>query len=123
MNALLWTLQIVLAVAFGISGTMKLTQHKERLADQMGWVDDFSPTTVKLIGALELLGAIGLVLPAATDTLEWLTPLAALGLLALMVLAIPVHLRRHEASMVAVNVVVALLAGFIAWQRFGPHAF
>ena len=78
---------------------------------------------MKLIGALELLGAIGLVLPAATGTLAWLTPLAALGLLALMVLAIPVHLRRDESSMVAVNVVVALLAAFIAWQRFGPHAF
>ena len=123
MNILLWTLQIVLAVAFGISGLMKLTQHKEQLADQMGWVDDFSPTTVQLIGALELLGAVGLVLPAATGTLAWLTPLAALGLLALMLLAIPVHLRRHEASMVAVNVVVGLVAAFIAWQRLGPHAF
>ena len=123
MNILLWTLQIVLAVAFGISGLMKLTQHKEQLADRMGWVDDFSPTTVQLIGALELLGAVGLVLPAATGTLAWLTPLAALGLLALMLLAIPVHLRRQEASMVAVNVVVALVAAFIAWQRWGPHAF
>ena len=123
MNIALWIIQIVLAVAFALAGIGKLTQPTEKLQERMGWVDDFSPGTVKLIGAAEVLAAIGLVLPAATGILPWLTPLAALGLVVIMLLAVPVHLRRHEAPMAAVNVVLALLAAFVAWQRFGPNAF
>lgn len=123
MNTVLWILQIVLAAAFGLAGIGKLTQPKEKLQERMGWVEDYSANTVKLIGTAELLAAIGLILPAATGILPWLTPLAALGLVVIMVLAIPVHLRRHETPMVVVNVVLALLAAFVAWQRFGPNAF
>ena len=123
MNTVLWIVQIVLAAAFGIAGIGKLTQPKEKLQERMGWVEDYSANTVKLIGAAELLAAIGLILPAATGILPWLTPLAALGLVVVMVLAIPVHLRRHETPMVVVNVVLALLAAFVAWQRLGPNAF
>ena len=123
MNIALWILQIVLAAAFGFAGIGKLTQPKEKLQERMGWVEDYSANTVKLIGAAELLAAIGLILPAATGILPWLTPLAALGLVVIMVLAIPVHLRRHETRNVVVNVVLALLAAFVAWQRFGPNAF
>ncbi|HYN66377.1 MAG TPA: DoxX family protein [Ornithinibacter sp.] len=122
MNTVLWVLQIVLALAFGLAGVGKLTQPREKMQERMGWVEDFSPRTVTLIGALELLAAIGLVLPAATGILPWLTPLAALGLVVIMVLAIPVHLRRGETPMVVVNVVLALMAAFVAWQRFGPNA-
>ena len=123
MNTVLWILQIVLAAAFAFAGIGKLTQPKEKLRERMGWVEDYSANTVKLIGALELLAAIGLILPAATGILPWLTPLAALGLVVIMVLAIPVHLRRHETQNVVVNVVLALLAAFVAWQRFGPNSF
>ena len=123
MNTVLWIVQIVLAVAFALAGIGKLTQPKEKMQERMGWVEDYSASTVKLIGAAELLAAIGLVLPAATGILPWLTPLAALGLVVIMVLAIPVHLRRHETQMVVVNVVLALLAAFVAWQRFGPNSF
>jgi len=123
MNTVLWALQVVLAVAFAFAGFGKLTQPYEKLHERMAWVEDFSPRTIKLVGAMELLGAVGLVLPAATGILPWLTPLAALGLAVIQVLAIPVHLRRHETPMVVVNVVLALLAGFVAWQRFGPQAF
>jgi hypothetical protein len=123
MNTVLWVLQIALALAFGLAGIGKLSQPKDKLQERMGWVEDFSPRTVKLIGALELLAALGLVLPAATGILPWLTPLAALGLVVVMALAIPVHLRRGEVPMVAVNVVLGLLAAFVAWQRFGPNAF
>lgn len=123
MNTLLWILQIALAAAFALAGVGKLTQPKDRLAERMGWVEDFSQGMVRLIGALELLAAIGLVLPAATGVLPWLTPLAALGLAVIMVLAVPVHLRRHEQQLVVVNVVLGLVAAFVAWQRFGPNAF
>lgn len=123
MNTVLWILQIVLAVAFGLAGFGKLTQPREKMQERMGWVEDYSPRTITLIGALEVLAAIGLIVPAATGILPWLTPLAALGLVVIMVLAVPVHLRRNETPMAVVNVVLALLAAFVAWQRFGPNSF
>ena len=95
MNTVLWILQIVLAVAFGLAGIGKLAQPKEKLQERMGWVEGYSQGTIRLIGAAEVLAAIGLVVPAATGILPWLTPLAALGLVVVMVLAIRVHLRRH----------------------------
>lgn len=78
----------------------------------MAWAEDFSANTIKLIGAAEVHGAIGLVLPAATGILPWLTPLAAV-----------VHVRHGEAQVIVVNAVLGLLAAFVAWQRFGPQSF
>lgn len=66
MNITLWVVQIILAAAFGLAGVMKSTQPKAKLAQNMAWVEDFSPGTVKLIGSVELLAALGLVLPAVT---------------------------------------------------------
>jgi uncharacterized membrane protein YphA (DoxX/SURF4 family) len=123
MNTVLWVLQIVLALTFALAGFGKLSQPKEKLQERMGWVEDFPPRTIKLIGTMELLAAVGLIVPAATGILPWLTPLAALGLVVIMVLAVPVHLRRHETPLAGVNVVLALIAAFVAWQRFGPYSF
>jgi uncharacterized membrane protein YphA (DoxX/SURF4 family) len=123
MNVVLWILAGLLAVAFLFAGLTKLTQPKEKLATTMGWVEDFSPGTVKLIGALEVLAAIGLVLPAALDVVPVLVPLAAVGLIALMVGAAITHARRRENPMIAINVVLLLLAAVVAWGRFGPYSF
>lgn len=123
MNTTLWVIQIVLAVLFGAAGLGKLTQPREKLIARMEWAEDFTDGQVKAIGAVELLGAIGLVLPAATGILPWLTPLAAAGLAVTMVLAAVVHVRRKEMQLVPVNLVLAALAAFVAWQRFGPQAF
>ncbi len=57
---------------------------------------NFSPRTTKLIGMVELLGAIGLIVPMATGILPWLTPLAAIGLVLNMIGAIVTHLRYRE---------------------------
>lgn len=122
MNTVLWIVQILLAVAFGFAGVLKSTQGR-RLEARMPWVEDFSDRTVRFIGVMELLAAIGLVLPAATGIATWLTPLAATGLVVVQVLAVVTHLRRKEPQVVPVNVVLALLAAFVAWQRFGPQAF
>jgi uncharacterized membrane protein YphA (DoxX/SURF4 family) len=123
MNTALWIIQIVLAVLFAAAGIAKLTQPREKLMARMEWAEDFTDGQVKAIGAVELLGAVGLVLPAATGILPWLTPLAAAGLAVTMVLAALVHVRRKEVSFVPVNLVLAALAAFVAWQRFGPQAF
>jgi uncharacterized membrane protein YphA (DoxX/SURF4 family) len=123
MNVLLWIVAGVLAAAFLVAGLTKLTQPKEKLAGQMGWVEDFSPGVVKLIGGLEVLAAIGLILPAALDIVPVLVPLAAVGLVALMAGAAITHLRRHEPQMVVINAVLMLLAVVVLWGRFGPYSF
>ena len=124
MNVVLWVVAIVLAVAFFASGVMKLVQPKEKLAASgMGWADDYSAGTIKLIGALEVLAAIGLVLPAALDIVPILVPLAAVGLVLVMVGAAVVHARRKETPLIGVNVALLAVAAFVAWGRFGPYSF
>ena len=123
MNTTLWILQIVLAVAFILAGVLKLSQGK-KLQDKMTWMEDFSDRTVRFIGAVELLGGIGLVLPSATDIAPWLTPLAAAALGLTMVLAALAHVRRKDPiAMAAPSIVLGLLSLFVAWQRFGPNSF
>lgn len=123
MNIVLWIVAGVLALAFLAAGLMKVSQPKEKLAASMGWVDDFSPGTVKFIGTMEILGAIGLILPAATGIAPVLTPLAATGLAVTMILAAIVHARRREPQMIIVNAVLLALALFVAIMRFGPQSF
>jgi uncharacterized membrane protein YphA (DoxX/SURF4 family) len=118
MNIAIWIVQILLALAFGMSGFMKLTQPREKLAANMGWVNDFAPNIVKTIGGLELLAAIGLILPALTGILPILTPVAALGLILTMIGAMLTHFRRGEMSVIAINLVLVLLAAFVVYGRF-----
>ena len=124
MNVVLWIVAGVLAAAFLASGVMKLAQPKKKIVDSgMGWAEDFSDGAVKGIGALEVLGALGLILPAVFDVATVLVPIAATGLALIMLGAAVTHARRKESQMVVVNVVLLLLAAFVAWGRFGPYAF
>jgi uncharacterized membrane protein YphA (DoxX/SURF4 family) len=123
MTVFLWILQAALAAMFAMAGVMKSTQRKEKLADKLPWVEDFSANTVRFIGVVELLGALGLILPAATGILPVLTPIAATGLAIVMVLAASTHLRRKEPSGIAFNAVLFIVAVVVAWGRFGPYAF
>lgn len=119
MNIVLWIVQILLALAFLLAGTLKVTQPIDRLATRMNWVNAIKPPRlVRLIGTLEILGAIGLILPAVTGILPWLTPVAATGLVLTMIGAITLHTRIGEASRIAPNVVLLLLAAFIVIGRF-----
>ncbi|MEU0743731.1 DoxX family protein [Streptomyces sp. NPDC006134] len=124
MNVTLWIIASILAVAFLLAGLMKAGRPKEKLAASgMAWADDFSTGAVKGIGAVEVLGALGLVLPAAFDIAPILVPLAATGLAITMLGAAVVHGRRKENQMIGVNVVLLVLAAVVAWGRFGPYAF
>jgi uncharacterized membrane protein YphA (DoxX/SURF4 family) len=124
MNIALWVAAGLLAAAFLAAGLMKATRSKEALAAAgMGWVEDFSPGMVKTIGVLEILAAIGLVLPALLDIVPVLVPLAALGLVLMMIGAMIVHGRRKEYQAFAPNIVLLLLSAFVAWGRFGPYSF
>jgi uncharacterized membrane protein YphA (DoxX/SURF4 family) len=121
MNLALWIIAIVLAVGFVASGLLKIVRSKEQLvASGFGWAQDFSPTIIRLIGVAEILGAIGLVLPAALHIAPILVPLAANGLALVMAGAAVVHARRKEAPMVAINAVLLVLAVIVAWGRLGP---
>ena len=117
MNIVLWVLQALLAVMFLMAGVMKAFQY-ERAKAQLKWVGDVSHGLVTFIGVSELLGGIGLILPALTRILPWLTPLAAVGLAVVMVLASGFHATRREYSNIATNAVLFVLAAFVAYGRF-----
>ncbi len=118
MGTFLWILQWVLALMFLMAGVMKMMQPKEKLAEKMGWVNDFSSGAVKTIGMLEVLGAIGLVVPPLVGVAPDLTPAAAAGLVLLMIGAARVHLRRNEPQMVMINTMLGVMALVVAWGRF-----
>jgi len=123
MNVVLWIIASVIAAAFLAAGLTKLLRPKEKLVATMGWAQDFSPNTIKLIGTLEILAAIGLILPAALGVAPILVPLAATGLVLVMVGAAITHARRKEQQMVVTNVILLVLAAVVAWGRFGPYSF
>ena len=121
MDVAVWVLQVLLALAFLLAGVMKSTQPRQKLATNMGWVEDFSDNTVRTVGVLELLAGIGLLLPAVTGVATVLVPLAAVGLALLMLLAALTHRRRGEPKMIGINAVLLLIAVVVAWARFGPY--
>ncbi len=124
MNIVLWVTASVLAAAFLAAGAMKLLQPKEKLAASgMGWTEDYNPGAVKAIGLLEILAAVGLILPALLGIVPVLVPTAALGLAIIMVGAIVTHARRKEMPAIVANVVLLVLAAAIVWGRFGPYTF
>ncbi|MBO0769879.1 MAG: DoxX family protein [Actinobacteria bacterium] len=124
MNIALWIIAGLLSVAFLASGVTKLTQSRQKLAASgQGWAEDFSAGTVKGIGVLEVLAAVGLTVPAALDVAPVLVPLAAVGLVLLMAGAFITHTRRHEAQGMVVSLALLALAAIIVWGRFGPQPF
>ena len=120
MNLTLWIIAGLLAVVYLASGAGKLIVPKEKLATApgAGWIEDFSAGSVKAIGALEVLAAVGLVLPALLDIAPVLVPLATLGLVLIMVGAVVTRLRRHETKPMVADLVYLALGGFVAWGRF-----
>ena len=124
MNTFLWIAAGLLAAAMLAAGSMKLIRSRPALAESgLGWVEEFSDEAVKGIGALEVLAALGLILPALLDIAPGLVPLAAAGVVLLMGGAAITHVRRKEYPLVAVNVVVGGLALVIAVLRFGSQGF
>jgi uncharacterized membrane protein YphA (DoxX/SURF4 family) len=121
VNVLAWILQVVLALAFLAAGAMKISTPKEKLRERMAWVEGFQPNQIKGIGAVEVLGALGLILPAVTKIAPILTPLAALGLFLTMVGAVLTHIRLKEpVSQFAPALVLGVLSLIVAVIRFGP---
>jgi uncharacterized membrane protein YphA (DoxX/SURF4 family) len=124
VNIALWTVASILALAFLGAGLMKLARSKQQLVDAgMPWVADASPALVKSIGVLEVLAAIGLIVPALTGIAPVFVPLAAVGLVLVMLGAAVLHARRKEIPNIFIALVILALAVFVAWGRFGPYSF
>jgi uncharacterized membrane protein YphA (DoxX/SURF4 family) len=121
MNIVLWVVQVLLAIAFLGHAFISLRPSPERLQSGMRYVMEMPASLRLFAGIAETLAAVALVLPGALHTLTWLTPLAAAGLVVLMLGAVVFHLRRGEYPNIGLNAVLGVLAAFIAWGRFGPY--
>nr|WP_279671572.1 DoxX family protein [Flexivirga meconopsidis] len=115
----------MLAAVFLAAGASKLPVTKEKLATdpKLAWAAGKPAGLVRFIGAAEVAGALGLILPGAFDVATWLVPVAAVGLALIMVGAAITHAQRKEWPNVAVNVVLFAMAVFVAIERFGPQSF
>ncbi len=124
MNVILWIIAGVLAAAFGAAGAMKLAKSRTELEPDMAWVASATDSQVKGVGLVELLGAIGLILPAVTGIAPILVPLAASGLVLVMIGAVITHVRLGDPIAQAVPaIVLGALSLVVAIGRFGPEAF
>jgi hypothetical protein len=116
MNIALWIAQTVLALIFVAAAIPKLVLSRGRLAEKMTWTRDASDLAVKLLGAAELLGAVGLILPGLVGIAPILTPIAAACLFVVLVGALVMKLRLHESP--GLPAVAALVAAFVIIGRF-----
>lgn len=125
MNVALWVAAGLLALVALTGGFTKTFIPKEKLQHHEGaaWTRPVSPAFVKSLGVLELLAAIGLILPAAVGVAPVMVPVTAVCWTALMVGAMITHGRLGQAKLVMVNLVYVALALFIAIGRFGPASF
>ncbi len=117
MTTALWTVQIVLALVFVITGGLKLVLPLNKIAERMGNENGFSPRVMRIIGIMEVMGAVGVILPAWTGILPWLTPLAATGLMVTMIGAAVENVHNKHFPMIAVNFVLGVLAIFVIYGR------
>lgn len=117
LHVSLWIVQILLAGMYGMAGFMKTTMPIPELSQKLAWVSSL-PNLTRFIGICELAAAIGLILPSAFRIVPKLTPLAASGLVAIMILAVPFHIQRGEANVIGIPIVLGALAAFVAWGRF-----
>ena len=110
-----WIVAGFLALTYLVVGGIKVAMDRQRLRAMWPWTGDLRPATVRLIGVLEILGALGLVLPVLTGIAEWLAVAAAVGLVIVPLGGLVVHVRRGEGSQVAPNVVLAAVAVAAVW--------
>ncbi|WP_205471365.1 DoxX family protein [Nocardioides sp. SYSU D00038] len=121
MDTTLWIIAATLAVAFTAGALSLLLLPAERyraLGASQHWVDDFGPGHLRAIGVVKLVGAVGLVVPAALGTATVLTPLAACGLALFMAGAGTTRFRRSEWRYLAGDLAFVALFVFLAWGRF-----
>lgn len=124
MNLALWIVAGVLAAVALFGGLTKLLVPKEKLAAAPagGWTGDVGAGAVKTLGAVEVLAAVGIAVPAAVDIAPVMVPVTAVCWVLLMAGAMVTHLRRRERAAVAVNAVYLAMAVAVAWGGFAAYA-
>lgn len=123
MNIALWVIQILVGLLFILSGGAKATQPIPALANRMTFVNSFSEPFVRFIGVAEFLGGIGLIIPAATGILPWLTIVAAGGLAIIMTGAVVYHVQHRETNEIIPTGVLLLLAVLVLVGRLAVSPF
>jgi putative oxidoreductase len=118
LNITIWIVQGITATLMVISAFMKIATPISKLSARWKWTGELPETVVRLLGVLDLLGGIGIIVPALLKIKPGLTPLAALGVVLLMTSASVFHISRGEASVIGFNIILMLLASFIAWGRY-----
>jgi hypothetical protein len=119
LNLFLWIAQIALAGVFGFAGVIKTFRPIPDLAKMLVWPGEIPVWLTRFIGVAELAGAIGIIVPLFAGILPWLTPLAALGFVAVQVIAIGFHAMRGELKMaLPINLVLLALSAFVLWGRW-----
>jgi putative oxidoreductase len=113
----LWVVQVLLAAGFAGAGFAKVATPLPELAQQLPYTADLPGWLVRFIGASEIAGAIGVLVPALLRIAPILTPLASGGLLLVMVLASLFHAARGEWSDIPITLVLGALAAFVTWGR------
>jgi len=117
LNIFLWIGQVLLAFMFIYAGVMKTFQPIDELSQMLPWVTEYSKGFVRFVGLADLAGGIGVLLPYLFRWKTELTRLAALGIVAIMILAIGFHIIRGEYVALPMNIVLAGIAIFVAWGR------
>ncbi len=125
MNIVLWIIAGILSLAFMAAGAMKLSKSRPELSEMdMEWVDSATDGQVKTLGALEVAGGIGVLLPGLVDVAPILVPIAATGLAIMMLGALVVHARGGDGPKeMAPAIVLGALAAFLAIGRFAIETF
>jgi uncharacterized membrane protein YphA (DoxX/SURF4 family) len=123
LHVTLWILQVLLALFFVMVGYSHALMPFDEVAQQATWMQHVPRALSLFIGYAEVAGGLGLIIPAAIRFAPWLTPLAALGLGTIMVLAIPFHVVRGEAGVIWMHAVLAGLALWVAWGRWRKVPF
>jgi putative oxidoreductase len=118
-NIGLWAAQVLLAGFYGFAGFNKVSQPMDALAAMgMTYAVDYPDLLTRFVGTVELLGAVGIILPALTRIMPGLTPLAAVGFSVIQVLAIGLHAMRGETGQtLPINLVALALSLFVLWGR------
>lgn len=115
MYIALWIVTGIFAALFAMAGTMKVIKPYADIRAQMDWVETVTPAQLKGIGIVEALGAIGLILPAATGIAPWLTPVAGFGLFITMAVAVALHVRRKEPIIPSLVLGTVALVVAVSW--------
>jgi DoxX-like family len=115
MTVAYWIVAALLALVYLYSGGLKIVRSPDQLRPMMGWIDTLPLRLVRAIGVLEVLGALGLILPPLTGIAPALALAAAIGFVLIQVGAISLHLSRGEVKLIGFNIVLLVLAGVAIW--------